>query len=405
MEQRLADLKANMSQQKEKRDAARQRNPTGSMWKSARSDAPTNSAYVSQVLDKNRQPTPPDGGARRRTPTDAARETRPLLEPTSMGGAVENSKLTSLLAAQHPTSFAQANAARRQQQQQQPTQEGSLGGTKPSFDWNPSASFAFGGGDDGAFEDLLGPELSAAPAPPPLAPAAAASPRGGGSLLDGTFDEEANAASFKEAVRAFRGEPAASEPTQPAGGSLLDGTFDEEANAASFQEALRAFRGEPAPMKPTKPAGASTTAAPSRAPRFVVQPAAAPAEPTLADKVHCLKEELGLPVAMVMGEAVRAANAAVGLDNLGSLTDQVGRLLRETGVRPTRGAAPTAALSPGRASAGTATVDLSAGDAAGGAGSPGSRPTSSHGVMTTQTAPATSFYERFLEQKRRDMVA
>ena len=64
MEQRLAELKVNMSRERERRDAQRQKNPTGSVWKSARADAPVNSAaYAEKVLKDVRQPTPPSGAA------------------------------------------------------------------------------------------------------------------------------------------------------------------------------------------------------------------------------------------------------------------------------------------------------------------------------------------------------
>ena len=110
------------------------------------------------------------------------------------------------------------------------------------------------------------------------------------------------------------------------GGSLLVGAFDEDESAASFQEALRAFRGE---NKAARNAGASAAASTGgvpaqRASRFSVpQPAAAPVEPTLADKVAALKGELGLASDLSMVEAVAAANSAVGLDTIGSLADQV----------------------------------------------------------------------------------
>ena len=110
-----------------------------------------------------------------------------------------------------------------------------------------------------------------------------------------------------------------------------------------------------------------------------------------------LKGELGLASDLSMVEAVAAANSAVGLDTIGSLADQVGRLLRETGIQVSRSApaAPTAS-SPGggKASAGTSTAEAG-----------GGRPSSGQGVMTTQTQPTSSFYERFLEQKRKDGVA
>ena len=113
-------------------------------------------------------------------------------------------------------------------------------------------------------------------------------------------------------------------------------------------------------------------------------------------------EELGLPAEASMVDAVTAANRIVGFDSIGSLTDQVGRLLRETGIQPVRGAAG------GATSAGTATEagELPADVSDGASSRPSSaRPPSSRGAITTQTAPQKSFYERFLEQKRKDGVA
>ena len=109
--------------------------------------------------------------------------------------------------------------------------------------------------------------------------------------------------------------------------------------------------------------------------------------------MHALKTELGLPADAPLVDAVREANAAVGLGAHGSLAEQVGRLLRETGIKVVAGAAGGAAPTP--------TPPRSPRP---GSGSP-RPPSRSAGSMTTQTQPATSFYERFLEQKRRDGVA
>jgi len=69
------------------------------------------------------------------------------------------------------------------------------------------------------------------------------------SLLDGSFDEEANGKAFAEALREWRGENEreinpkvpSSESTGP---SLLDGRFDEAANRRAFAEALGEWRGD-----------------------------------------------------------------------------------------------------------------------------------------------------------------
>ncbi|KAK3277013.1 hypothetical protein CYMTET_14954 [Cymbomonas tetramitiformis] len=102
----------------------------------------------------------------------------------------------------------------------------------------------------------------------------------GGSLLNGQFDEEANAREFQEALQEFRGQPprdgsrrrtprrGSRSPTDSQAssmlpgigktrghkadvlvvrgqeeGGLLDGRYDEEANALEFQEALKEWRG------------------------------------------------------------------------------------------------------------------------------------------------------------------
>ncbi|CAG9464753.1 unnamed protein product [Pedinophyceae sp. YPF-701] len=79
----------------------------------------------------------------------------------------------------------------------------------------------------------------------------------GGALLDGEFDEEANAREFQAALAAWRdggdggGSRASARARTPPrtppklrGPSLLDGEFDEEANAREFRAALAAWRGE-----------------------------------------------------------------------------------------------------------------------------------------------------------------
>lgn len=368
MEQRLAELKATMGKEREKRDAARKGNPSGAIWNSARSDLPINSsAYAEKVLEKGRQPTPPNGKPGGRRPMDAARETRPLLE----AGELHSKPLASVA----PGTFAQANLLGRQGGGLGASRfnggdgHGELNATKPSFEWNPGAAQA----SDHDFEDLLGP-VDPEPAPLPK-------PKPKPAYEWGHADAAAR------------------------GASLLHGSFDEDESAASFQDALRAFRGEAKAERTSAAAASSTAAPPQRPSRFAVQPAGGqkPPEPTLADKVHALKEELGLGAELSMVDAVKAANGAVGFDSIGSLTEQVGRLLRETGITPKRGSAPGAAAAPsGKASFGTSTVDVSESAARSPGGSAGSRPTSSHGAMTTQTQPTKSFYDRYQEQKKRE---
>ena len=91
MEARLQQLKSAMSVERERRDASRQRNPTGSVWRSARSDAPVSSgAYVQQVLKvrptsgakkgvgglPQRQPASSLGGGTLRAPSSLSSRTR-----------------------------------------------------------------------------------------------------------------------------------------------------------------------------------------------------------------------------------------------------------------------------------------------------------------------------------------
>ena len=86
----------------------------------------------------------------------------------------------------------------------------------------------------------------------------------GGSLLDGVYDEAGQANSFASAVAAWRGNKSGDDlidsdsQNQGSGGvgaggggggggtgdSLLNGEFDEAANAASFADALAEWRGK-----------------------------------------------------------------------------------------------------------------------------------------------------------------
>eukprot|EP00965_Chrysotila_dentata_P046208 1536088-Pleurochrysis_carterae.AAC.1 len=49
MEQRLSAMKANLAAEREERNAARKSNPTGSTWRSSRTDLPISGAYVEQA--------------------------------------------------------------------------------------------------------------------------------------------------------------------------------------------------------------------------------------------------------------------------------------------------------------------------------------------------------------------
>ena len=384
METKLSQLRETMAAEKQKRDAARGVNPTGSVWRSARTDQPTNRAYVEKVL-KSKEPA-----RKPAVPKDAA--SAPKVQPL-LTGSVAPAVATNVDA---PAAFAK---------------------TRASFEWNPASSFAnLDAGND--YEDLLGPEEP----PPPQ--------EGGGALLQGTYDEAENAAAFAEAVKAWRtggdADPATVAASRPvpevggallgagridvadagsmqtsgpstganvaggcaasSGGSLLDGpAFDEAESSASFAEALNAWR-----------RGGSTGAGAeaSRPSRF--RAAAATSEPTLADKVHALRRELGLPEQSTLVEAVSTANSIVGLQSIGSLSDQVGRLLRETGIRPVAGAATPVVPAATDSHSSARTPQSQPSSAA--------RPQSRSGGVQTQTAPRKNYYELLQEQKRKDGV-
>jgi hypothetical protein len=169
METRLAQLKATMQSEREKRDSARGRNPTGAVWRSARTDVPVNSSsYVDKVL-KSKDVAAQQAGQ----DAAAAKPTQPLLRAGSLPVAPPSGG---------PAPF---------------------GKTRASFDWNPSASLVDLGGDlGGDYEDLLGPEGGSNTHEPPPA-------SGGGALLEGEFDEAANSAAFADAVREWRTDGAA----------------------------------------------------------------------------------------------------------------------------------------------------------------------------------------------------
>ena len=210
----------------------------------------------------------------------------------------------------------------------------------------------------------------------PEEPAYSASSGGGGSLLHGTFDEAAEKAAFQAAVGQWRGGGGGGGGVQAqaqvgggsggggtgtgtgTGGSLLQGAFDEEAEKLAFQAAVAEWRGEPPP-----------------APRARVQPAPPRAPPslTLAQKVGAINAELGLPEQPV-SEAIAQANAIVGLQQSGTLLEQVAALLHELGLQP---AAPLA----------TETA---------------AQPAQSHAVMAVQTSAKPNYFALLQEQKRKD---
>ena len=202
----------------------------------------------------------------------------------------------------------------------------------------------------------------------PEEPAYSASSGGGGSLLHGTFDEAAEKAAFQAAVGQWRGGGGGGGGVQAqaqvggggtgTGGSLLQGAFDEEAEKLAFQAAVAEWRGEPPP-----------------APRARVQPAPPRAPPslTLAQKVGAINAELGLPEQPV-SEAIAQANAIVGLQQSGTLLEQVAALLHELGLQPAAALATETAAQPAQ----------------------------SHAVMAVQTSAKPNYFALLQEQKRKD---
>ena len=371
MEERLASLKAMMSTEKERRDQARKANPSGSVWRSARTDAPMQASYVNQVLKSapppsEQQPAPSLQGRQRGVVGDAARAARAAgIVPAPPERLLNTPPAAGTHAEGAATTFVQTKA----------------------FTWDPSAAIV-GAETDSLYEDLLGPEvpLSAAPGP------------------------TLNGQSMSGDRVGVGGASAMATDSGSGGGSLLHGTFDEDESSASFAEALRAWRtgGEPAPAPAPAPRNRFALPPPqaSQPPPQASQPsagsssAAAPPTTTLADKLHTLKRELGLPDELTLMDAVAQANAVVGLGAHGTLADQMDRILRETGIKPVAGCARPARPPSAQAGQGSSSTDTAAGSRPASARRPDTA--SSACGMQTQTQPASSFYERLLEQKRKD---
>ena len=331
MEQRLAQLKATMTEERARRSEAQQANPSGSVWRSGRTDVPVRGGkYVDQVLAAKPAPqkkAPAQDGDAGMARTGNRFDLVPLVQPAGdgMDGAATaaGSGLAALRSSAGTSTFAGEGAgATRKPGEWELVEE-----PRPPApgEWNPMAAMADEGND---YEDLLGPVDE------PFT--GGGSGGGGGGALWGTFDEEANRSSFAAAVAEWRGEapppprplavssslhaqpkPAASTSagtgTNTGGGGALWGTFDEEANRASFAAAVSQWRGESVP-------------APAPAP-------AAKAGMTLAQKMAAINAELGLPTELPMTEAVAQANAVVGLPARGTLFDQVNTLMTELGLQ------------------------------------------------------------------------
>ena len=87
--------------------------------------------------------------------------------------------------------------------------------------------------------------------------------------------------------------------------------------------------------------------------------AAAPPPMRFAASLHAVMHNLGLPVEGSLAEQLRAANAAIGLEPMGNLLEQVGRLVEAT---ETVVAAPAAVQAPAAPSTQTHLSCLSRGD-------------------------------------------
>mmetsp|Transcript_26352 Transcript_26352/g.43773 ORF Transcript_26352/g.43773 Transcript_26352/m.43773 type:complete len:317 (-) Transcript_26352:337-1287(-) len=300
MEQRLSALRANMAAERDRRDQSRRSNPTGSTWKSSRTDVPVSSAggYVKQVL----APQQSDQQQRLRQPRWAAKN--PLV--------TESGAQTSMMQGVG-TAAADATASRQVEN-----------GSETLYEWNPGAAVDQGGNE---FADLLGPE--------PDSCACRSTKKGFGSTTMGM--------------------------STGTGGSLLEGEYDEAASAGSFQDALMAWRN-----------GGATTASAAATPVARTCTAKSAQRPSLMDCVVALSKELGLDSGLTLAEAVASANKCVGIEPQGSLTEQVDRLIDTTGVKvplPVDSRAQTPSGPP----------------------------------QATQTS-SMNYYERLMEQKRKDGV-
>jgi hypothetical protein len=94
--------------------------------------------------------------------------------------------------------------------------------------------------------------------PPPAGGGGSSTYKEGDSLMDGAYDEQANAREFQAAIAEWRnGSAAADGPVEIAheGGqrSLADGVYDERANAREFQSAINEWRGGGATAIPSPP--------------------------------------------------------------------------------------------------------------------------------------------------------
>ena len=117
---------------------------------------------------------------------------------------------------------------------------------------------------------------------------------------------------------------------------------------AAFQATVAEWRGEPPPAPPL----------PSL---------------TLAQKVGAINAELGLPEQPVF-KAIAQANATVGLQQSGTLLEQVAALLHELGLQPAAALATETAAQPAQ----------------------------SHAVMAVQTSAKPNYFALLQEQKRKD---
>ena len=196
MEQRLQQLRTTMSAERERRTAAQNSNPSGSQWRSARTDVPTNK-YANHALANKPPPQ------KRRN--DAGGEASAMGRTGNRFGLVQPAGEGADMRARDTTAAGNGVAALRASAGTSTvfTHEGDEPAerTRPAGEWQPSFSLP---DDSVEYDVLMAPEE----------PAYSASSGGGGSLLHGTFDEAAERAAFQAAVGQWRGPATAGSSTE-----------------------------------------------------------------------------------------------------------------------------------------------------------------------------------------------
>ena len=198
MEQRLQQLRTTMSAERERRTAAQKANPSGTQWRSARTDVPTGK-YANHALANK----PPPQKRRDRAGGEASAMGRTGnrfgLVQAGAGEGVDSAGAASghVMPGRETTAAGNGVAALRASAGTSTvfTHEADepAGRTRPAGEWQPSFSLA---DESVEYDVLMAPEEPAD---------SAYSGGGGGSLLHGTYDEEAERAAFQAAVSQWRG--------------------------------------------------------------------------------------------------------------------------------------------------------------------------------------------------------